>query len=189
MVNFRKFEVSGATKAEALQKVADYFALNADGMVKGDATQAYKLAKKKAQEAGKAWTASDENAFYNEYLTKKKAIAGEAYIRTVEAAVADTRERPYKITDVKNEKGKRKFKKFYTLIDKETGAVLKEVDTTKADAKNVAKQLIVDGFHGKMYCKVTHQVVEGEPLVFEAEYAPSVSAKQGVYVVFGIEKA
>ena len=50
-MNFRKFEVSGATKAEALAKVKDSFALNADGNVKGDATQAYKMAKKKAQEA------------------------------------------------------------------------------------------------------------------------------------------
>lgn len=189
MVNFRKFEVTGATKLEALKKVADHFALNVDGNVKGDATQAYKLAKKKAQESGKAWTASDDSAFFNDYLTKKKAIAGEAYVITIDSAVADTRERPYKIIDVKNEKGKRKFKTFYTLIDKETGAVLKEVDTTKADAKNVAKQLIIDGFHGKMICKYTHQVVEGEPLAFEAEYAPSVNAKQGVYVVFGIEKA
>ena len=188
MSNFRKFEVTGATKAEALSNVKEYFALNEDGNVKGDATQAYKFAKKKAQEAGKAWTKSDDNAFFNDYLTKKKAIAGEAYVITVESAVADTRERPYAITDVKNEKGKRKYKTIYQLTDKATGAVVGSVDTTKADAKNLAKKLIIDGFHGELECRYTHQVVEGEPVAFYAKYTPSKSSKVGVYIVFGIEK-
>lgn len=187
-MNFRKFEVSGATKAEALAKLKDNFSLNADGMVKGDATQAYKTAKKKVQEAGKAWTSSDEALFMNEYCNKKKAIPGEAWIITREAAVADTRERPYTITDVKNEKGKRKYKTIYQLVDKATGAVIGQVDTTKADAKNLAKKLITDGFHGEVQCNYTKQVVDGESVAFYAKYTPSKSSKVGVYTVFGIEK-
>ena len=188
-MNFRKLEVSGATKVEALSKVSDVFALNEDGNVKGDATQAYKLAKKKAAEAGKAWTSSDDSAFFNEYLNKKKAIAGEAYVITVKSAVANTRERPYTITDVKNDKGKRKYKTQYKWIDVETGAVVVQVDTTKADAKNAIKKMYTDkGYKGVAKCTVQKDVVEGEPVVAYAKYTPSASSTPGTYIVFGIAK-
>ena len=39
MANFKKIEVTGATKKEAMSKVADIFVLNNEGIVKGDATQ------------------------------------------------------------------------------------------------------------------------------------------------------
>ena len=189
VMNFRKFEVSGTTKVEALSTLADVFALNEDGNVKGDATQAYKLAKKKAQEAGKAWTSADDNAFFNNHLTKKKAIAGEAYVITVKPAVVNTRERPYTITDVKNEKGKRKFKSQYKWIDVETGAVVVQVDTTKADAKNAIKEMYTKkGYKGVAKCWLQKDVIEGEPVVAVAKYTPSVNATPGTYIVFGIAK-
>ena len=49
---------------------------------------------------------------------------------TIEAGAADTRERPYKVNDVKNEKGKRKYKTTYQLIDKKSGSVIAETQET-----------------------------------------------------------
>ena len=106
---------------------------------------------------------------------------------TIEAGAADTRERPYKVNDVKNEKGKRKYKTTYQLIDKKSGSVIAETSETKAKAKEIAKSLYTDkGYKGDIVCTYTKQVLEGEPIAFEVEYTPSKSAKKGTYLCFGI---
>lgn len=176
ILNFQKLEVTGATKEEALAK--------APFGIQKDATQKFKNWKA-AQTNG--ITEKDIKQFCMEYLEKNtKNIPGVGCSITIEAAVADTRERPYKITDVKNEKGKRKYKTIYQLVDKATGRIVAECDETKAKAKELAKKLIMDGFHGKLVCTYTKQVLEGEPIAFEAEYCPSKSSKVGTYMVFGI---
>lgn len=144
-LNFKKYEVTGATKAEALAKVADHFALNADGNVKGDATQAWKAAKKAAKDG---WTSTAEKQFMAEYLLKKKAIAGEAYVITVEAAVESTRERPWTINDVKNEQGKRVESKVFRLIDDDTNTVLKTISSERVD--HVTKVEVTKDADGKI---------------------------------------
>lgn len=174
-LNFQKLEVNGESKAEALAK--------APFGIMGDATQAFKNWKAKQSVV----TDAGIKEFMVEYLAKKsKNVPGAGFSITLEAAVADTRERPYTIVDRKNEQGKRKYKTIYQLFDKETGALIGQTDTTKAEAKKLAKDIIADGFHGKMVCKYTKQVVEGECVAFEAEYTPSKSCKQGRYLVFGI---
>ena len=118
------------------------------------------------------------------------ASAGVGFSITIESAVADTRERPYAITDVKNEKGARKYVTTYQLTDKATGAVLAETSETKAKAKEIAKSLYTDkGFKGEIVCNYTKQVVEGETVAFTASYAPSKSSRVGSYLIFGIENA
>ena len=135
VMNFKKFEVTGATKAEAIEKLSDVFSVN-DGNVKGDATQAYKNWEK-AQVNG--ITEASKKVFMAEYLAKKKAIAGEAYVITETPAVANTREKPYKVENVKNEEGRRDFDKAYNLIDEATGAILGTVSTTMGKVDKVVK--------------------------------------------------
>ena len=179
IMNFKRMEVNGATKEEALAK--------APFDIMGDATQAYKIWRKKQVNGV---TDSDKKQFMLDYLAKKsKNCAGVGFSITLESAVADTRERPYAIHDVKNEKGTRKYKTVYQIVDKATGAVLAETSETKAKAKEIAKALYTEkGFKGNLVCTYTKQVLDGEPTAFTVEYTPSKSARVGSYLIFGIER-
>ena len=179
IMNFKRMEVNGATKEEALSK--------APFDIMGDATQAYKLWRKKQVNG---ITDSDKKQFMLDYLAKKsKNCAGVGFSITLESAIADTRERPYRIEDVKNEKGARKYKTVYQIIDRATGAVLAETSETKAKAKEIAKALYTEkGFKGNLICTYTKQVLDGEPTAFTVEYTPSKSSRVGSYLVFGIER-
>ena len=166
ILNFKSVTVSAASKEEAIAKIEEqHFHVN------GDATQAYKNAKAKHEGV---WTDKDEKAFKLDYLEKKvKSCPGAGYYITVESAVADTRQRPYKIEDVKNE-GKRKFKSFYKWVD----------------AKNAIKELYKNGeFRGDAKLIKTKDVVEGNAVVATAKYTPSKSTKTGTWTFFGIEVA
>lgn len=205
-LNFKVMEVVGATKEEALEK--------APFDIMGDATQAFKIWKKKQVHGV---TEADRKQFFLDYLTKKsKNVAGVGFSITLEAAVADTRERPYRIDDVKNESGSRKYVTVYQIIDKATGAVITETPVehvqdkdaegnllvnedgtpkmiwksgTKAQAKEIAKSLYTEkGFKGDLICTYTKQVVDGESTAFTATYTPSKSSRVGSYLVFGIER-
>ena len=179
VVNFKRMEVTGVSKEEAFAQ--------APFAIMGDATQAYNRWLKENPNA------SDGNVkqFMIDYLAKKsKNVAGIGYTIVRKSAIADTRERPYKIEDVKNEKGARKYKTIYQIIDKKTGAVLATAEGTKTKAKEVTKKLFTDkGFKGTIVCKYTKQVVDGEPVAFTAKYEPSKNSRPGEYTVFGIEKA
>ena len=177
IMNFKRMEVTGATKDEALAK--------APFDIMGDATQAYKIWKKKQVNGV---TDADKKQFMLDYLSKKsKNVVGVGFSITLESAVADSRERPYSIHDKKNESGARKYKTTYQLIDKKSGSVIAETSETKAKAKEIAKSLYTDkGYKGDIVCTYTKQVLEGEPIAFEVEYTPSKSAKKGTYLCFGI---
>lgn len=179
IMNFKRMEVTGATKEEALAK--------APFDIMGDATQAYKIWRKKQLNG---ITDADKKQFMLDYLAKKsKNVAGIGFVITQEAAVADTRERPYRIDDTKNESGARKYKTIYQIIDKANGSVIAETDETKAKAKEIAKALYTEkGFKGDLICVYTKQVVNGQPTAFEATYTPSKSSRVGSYLVFGIER-
>lgn len=174
MQNFKTVEVKGYTKNEAIS--------NAPFQVIRDATQAW-------NKAGKPITNKALQEFCAEYLAKHTKFAqGIGCSITVEAGSADTRERPYTVKDVKNEKGKRKFKKAFQLIDKATGEILGTSFGTKKEAQDLAKSLYTEqGYKGNAMCKIVHEVVEGEVIAFEIEYTPSKSAKIGNYVCFGVE--
>lgn len=175
-LNFKSLEVTGATKQEALDKAPFY--------IQVDATQAYRNWKEKQSTV----TEAGKKQFMLDYLkSKTKNAPGVGCSITIESAVADKKERPYKITDVKNEQGKRKYATVYSLKDRDTGVILAKCDETKAKAKEVAKQLFKDGYKGRVICTYTKEVTEGEPIAFYADYCPSKSTKQGVYLVFGIE--
>lgn len=175
-LNFKTLDVVGPTKQEALE--------NAPFKVLYDATQAYRNWKDKQEVV----TNSTLKDFMINYLAKKtKNAPGVGCSITLESAVVDTRERPYEITDVKNEKGKRKYTTVYTLKDADTNQILAVCDETKAKAKDLAKELIKNGFKGNLICTYSKEVTEGEPVAFYAKYKPSKNTKNGTYKVFGIE--
>jgi hypothetical protein len=179
VMSFKKLEIVGATKEEAINAADLKFIIN------GDATQAYR---KYLSKLTGAVTEKDVKQFMLDYMQAKgKCAPGLGYIITLDSAVKDTRERPWTVTDVKNEQGKRKWKSVYNIIDPASGKTLAVVDTTKADAKQKAKELISNGFHGKLVCTKGKVVAEGEPLAFTIEYTPSKSAKSGRWIVFGNE--
>ena len=179
VVNFKRMEVTGVSKEEAFAQ--------APFAIMGDATQAYNRWLKENPNASDG----DVKQFMIDYLTKKsKNVAGIGYAIVRKSAIADTRERPSKIEDVKNEKGARKYQTIYQIIDKKTDAVLATAEGTKTKAKEVTKKLYTDkGFKGTIVCKYTKQVVDGEPVAFTAKYEPSKNSRPGEYTVFGIEKA
>ena len=165
MANFKRVEVKAYTKAEAVDQVKDEF------FVQRDATQAWK-------KAGEPSPLDKEfKVFCANYLEKHtKNAPGTACMITYRAGSADTRERPYKMNDVVNEKGKRKYVTTYLLKDKSTG-------------EELAKKLYTDGgFRGSIICTYTKEVAEGEPVAFTVDYAPSKSSKEGHYIFFGVEK-
>lgn len=177
ILNFKVLEVTGETKKEAWA--------NAPFEVIGDATQAFK--NWKAKQNGEI-TKAMLNDFYLNYLQNKvKCAAGVGFAITKVSAVSDSRERPYQITNVKGE-GKRKMKRTYSIIEKATGKILAAVQTTQADAKKKMQDLYKDGtLKGDAYCKISQEVVEGEPIAFTAKYTPSKSSHKGEYIVFGVE--
>lgn len=181
ILNFKKVEIVAESKEAAIAQMEETLF-----HYSGDATQAYKNWKAKQT---KGITERDTKEFMLDYLAKKsKNCPGSGFLITVESAVADTRERPYKIEDVKNEEGKRKFKTMYKWIDRETGVTVCSVDTNKADAKNALKELYKNGsYKGRADLVKTKDVVEGQAVVATAEYTPSKNTKNGTWIAFGIE--
>ena len=179
ILNFKKVEVVAESKEVAVEQIENqYF------HIQGDATQAYKNFKEKHQGA---LTEHDKKEFMLEYLAKKsKNCPGAGYIITLDSAVKDSRERPYKIEDVKNEQGKRKIKRFYKWMS--DGKVVCQVDTNKTDAKNAIKELYKSGeFKGNAELIISYDVVEGQAVVATAKYTPSANTKNGQWLAFGIE--
>lgn len=187
VMNFKKIDVFGATKEEALA--------NAPFGIQGDATQAWRNARK--AHTG-VWGEANNKQFMLDYLAKKsKNIPGVGFYITVESAVADTRERPYKMEDVKNEQGARKWKTFYEWIDDATGLTVVKVDSTKADAKAALKACYTgenkkyaeNPYKGNAHCRMVKEVVEGQDIVATSTYSPSKNTRNGQYIVFGIANA
>ena len=180
ILNFKKVELVAESKEAAKEMMQAYF------NYQGDATQAFKNWKEKQ---GGAVTDRDVKEFMLDYLAKKsKNCPGAGYMITMDSAVKDARERPYKIEDVKNEQGARTFKTIYKWIDDATETVVCAVDTNKADAKNEIKELYKSGaYKGNAYLTKTKDIVEGEAILATAKYAPSKNTKSGSYLIFGIE--
>ena len=168
IMNFKRVEVVAESKKAAIDKSnKELF------HVQGDATQAYKIWLSKQVNGV---TDRDKKAFMLDYLANKgKNCPGAGYIICVEPAIADTRERPYKINNVKNEDGKRKSKKA-------------RVYGTKTDAAKALKTLYKKGeYKGNATCEIHYDIVEGNPVVMTSKYTPSKNTKNGTWIAFGLE--
>lgn len=181
ILNFDKSEIVATSKEEAKEIM-----VNTMFGYGGDATQAYNLWMEKQ---GGAVTDRALKEFMLDYLAKKsKNCPNVGYLITLTSAVKDTRERPYKIENVKNEDGKRKFKTVYKWMDKETGVEVAKSDKNKADAMNAIKELYKSGaYKGDAELVKSKDVVEGQAVVATAKYTPSKNTKNGHYIAFGIK--
>lgn len=187
-MNFKRVDVIGATKEEALAQAP--FNVNLPG---SDCTAAFRNAKK--AHSG-AWTEADTKQFMAEQLAKKtRNTPGNGCYIVVESAVADTRERPYKIENVKGE-GSRKWGTVFQIYEnlgttknpKLGQRLVDNAGKTKTEAREVAKKLYTDkGIRMNVVCVPAKVVTEGEPIAFTVEYTPSKSSRIGTYTVFGIE--
>ena len=93
--NFKSIEVNAYSKDEAISKAPFQIIM--------DATQAWRA-------AGRPMMGPELKEFLANKLQKETKFAtGIGCIITVDAGTVDTRERPYTVADIKNEKGKRKF--------------------------------------------------------------------------------
>lgn len=170
----RTIQINAFTKKEAIEQSPFH--------IQKDATQAWK-------NNGSPIIGSPEfKKWTTEYLAANtKNAPGSGCMVTYVPGVADSRDKPYKFNDVTNKEGKRKYKTTFLLVDKATKEIVAKSQGTKADAKNVARDLYKKGYKGNLECKYTKEVIEGEPLAFEVAYTPSVSTKEGAYIVFGID--
>lgn len=189
-------ECKGFTKAEALEKVTDF-------TTDFNATTAW-------VNAGKPTVGTPGfKTFCVEYLKKKtKANKGLGCYIVIESGVADSRENPYKVLSVPTTKA-RKFKRSYQIteadlkkkvekvVDEEgkekeaitatiegLGAVVAKYEK-KGEAEKAMKEIIT--LTKRDYAiQIVNECVEGEPIAAYGIYTPSVSAKQGTYIAFGI---
>jgi hypothetical protein len=204
MSEIKIVEVKGFSKEEALSTV-DF-----NTTLKGaNATQAWIKAgsPETDSKAFKVFVAEQVKSKFNN-------AAGVGGYVVVEGGVADSRERPYKVISVATE-GARKYKSVHQVIEADlTTKVVKEkvtsedgvestkevtkvtgytligqaVDSgdTKGEALELMKELIAE--NKKSYVVVNAKVeVSGQAIEAFGLYTPSVSAKVGTYIAFGIE--
>ncbi len=180
ILNFKKVEIAAESKDAAKEimneNYFEYFK---------DATQAYNnwMEKQKGIVSER-----DIKEFMLDYLNKHtKMKAGLGCMITVDSAIKDTRERPYRIENVKGE-GKRKYETTYVAVDTETGITLGKWNTNKADALNAMKEMYKTGaFKGNFELQKIKEVVEGQAVVAKGFYTPSKNTKNGKWICFGIE--
>jgi len=143
------------------------------------------------------------DAFASEYIEKKvKGAAGIGFSITNESGVADSRERPYKVTNIVTE-GARTWKTVYQGFvgaDEKTGlgGTLVLTKDTKGDAEEAAKVYVTDN-KVKVVVRLGKEVTgskvkEGETVkpgpaqsvAMVVDYTPSVNTTEGTYTFFGI---
>ena len=170
---FKKFEVIGVTKDEAIRNASP---LN----LRVDATQAYK---KWAKEN----VTNEDNVreWMKDYLKKKKFTMPNdgAYI-VLQSAVLDSRERPYKVEKPKYEARTHSPEKFYVLRDS-TGHEVGREKTSKA-AEQAAKEYVADY---KENVTINYEWVSKEKnsLYATVKYTPSKGSQPQKLLVFGYQ--
>lgn len=165
------------TKEEALVKISADTKVN----VKFDATQAWK-------NAGSP-TGAELEEFAKTHLNNKiKGVSGVDFSITVEAGVADTRERPYSVT--KNivegiSKWYSSYEGFVGGDDTGIGGTKVFIARSKDEAEKLAKEYTTQN---KVTVKVLRsKEVVGNAVALVSEYTPSLGTKLGTYIVFGYE--
>ena len=167
---FKKFEVIGTTKDGAMKESG----LN----LRVDATQAYK---KWAKE--NATNEDNVKEWMKEYLKKKKFTMPNdgAYI-VLQSAIADTRERPYKVEKPKYDARTHSPEKFYILRDA-TGNEVGREKTSKA-AEQTAKEFVAD-YKETVTINIEWRAKEKNTLYATVAYTPSKGSQPCKLLVFG----
>lgn len=175
---FKMMEVTGFTKEEAFAK--------APFTIMGNATTAFQRWK----EEQPVLTRTRLKLFLIDYLEQKtKNTCGLGFSITLEPNLYVPRKYPYEFINHKSKKLRRKYKHFYELVDANTDKILFCTDEGKKEVLKYAKRMFTDdGYKGNLYCRSVMLLVNKDPIAFELNYAPSERAKEGTFLVFGIEK-
>jgi hypothetical protein len=167
---FKKFEVIGKTKDEAKE--------NSGLNLRVDATQSYK------KWAEKNVTNEDNvKEWMKDFLKKKKFNMPNdgAYI-VLQSAVADTRERPYKLETVKYEAKTHTPESFYVLRDQFGNEVGRE--KTKKAAEQAVRDFITETRENvNVYREWAPK--EKNSLVLKGTYTPTKGARPCKILAFG----
>lgn len=169
---FRKFEVIGETKDDAINSAAP---MN----LRVDATQSYKKWAK-----DHTTNEDDVKEWMKEYLKGKKftAVNDGAYI-VLQSAVRDTRERPYSVEKPKYDARTHTPVKVYVGRAQDTGEELFTEKTSKA-AIQYAKEWIIDNRVG-VDLFIETRMKEKNSLYAKVNYTPSKGSKPCKLLVFG----
>ena len=167
---FRKSEFIGTTKDEAMK--------NSGLNLRVDATQAYK---KWAKE--NAVNEDNQREWMKEYLKKKKFTMPNdgAYI-VLQPAVADTRERPYKVEKPKYDARTHTPERFYIVRDTNGNEVART--KTSKDAEQAAKEFVTD-FKESVTISVEYVTKEKNSLYATVKYTPSKGSQSCKILAFG----
>lgn len=172
---FKSLEVTGTTKEEAFANTP----FTAPVTTWTNATQKWQNFLKK----NPAPTQAEIKQFELDYAKEKKLAPGQAAYIVKEAGVADSRERPYKVENVKHE-GTRKNTGIHVAYNLATDEKLCNLAAKKADSIDMVKKMIASG---KYRCdiKIDKERVYDDPTVAIVRYTPSKNRKVGTYRVFG----
>ena len=173
MTVFKKFETIGVTKDAAMKESG----LN----LRVDATQAYK---KWAKE--NATNEDNVKEWMKDYLKKKKFTMPNdgAYI-VLQSAVADSRERPYKVEKPKYDARTHSPEKFYIVRDKTGNEVARAKTSKEAEAK--AKEFVTD-YKESLTINIEWVAKEKNSLYATVKYTPSKGTQPCKLLVFGYQK-
>ena len=174
-VFFKKFEVIGTTKDEAISNAQP---LN----LRVDATQAYK---KWAKEN----PTNEDNVkeWMKDYLKKKKFTMPNdgAYI-VLQSAVIDSRERPYKVEKPKYDARTHSPEKFYIIRDM-TNTEVNRAKTSK-EAEALAKEYVTE-MKESVTINIEWVAKEKNSLFETVKYTPSKGTQKAKLLVFGYQVA
>jgi hypothetical protein len=170
-VFFKKFEVVGVTKDSAKE--------NCELNLRVDATQAYK---KWAE--GRAVNDDDLKDWMKEYLKKKKLTMPKdgAYI-VLQSAVADKRERPYKVNKPKYDVRTHTPERFYIGRAQDTNEELFTKKTSK-EAEQAAKEWVTENQVG-VNITIETRLKEKNSLYASVDYVPSKGSQPCKLLCFG----
>lgn len=171
---FKKFEVIGTTKDEAIKNAQP---LN----LRVDATQAYK---KWAKE--NTTNEDDVREWMKDYLKKKKFTMPNdgAYI-VLQSAVLDSRERPYKVNKPKYDARTHTPERFYVGRTQNTNEELFTEKTSKA-AEQAAKEWVTEN-HVGVNLFIETRLKEKNSLYASVDYVPSKGTQACKLLVFGYQ--
>lgn len=168
---FRKLEVVGTTKDEAMN--------NAPFNLRVNATAAYKKWRETATDVSDSALAE----WMKEYLRVKKFnTAGDgAYIIT-QSPVGDTRKRPYQVEKIKHDAKTHTPQLMYVVRTANGDVVATEKKSN--DALAAAKDFVAD-VHEDVFIKREGVIKEGNADYAVVHYTPSKGTKNAILLCFG----
>lgn len=170
-VLFKKFEIVGTTKDEAINNVKEMNLLV-------DATQSYKK-----WAADKAVNDADLKEWMKDYLRKKKYNkAGIGAYIVLQSHIVDSRERPYQVEKMKYEARTHSPEKYYVLRDATNHEIARVKTSKEAEAK--AKEFVSD-FKEDVTINYEWVAKEKNSLYAVVKYTPSKGSRPCKLLCFG----